>query len=339
MEVRPLLSRLKKRYTSVPRATGIWLEARDSGPAGTLVRSVDYRFLAVVFQGEEELKKLITQTVKPHVLVLEKNADPDGGLAEFINREHETVISADLLLVMESLGLGGLAAAGEWILRNGLDLKPKPPVEGAIPGALLALAGLFYLADEYEYREGSVTPLYFEGNRLFSFLRLVPYGEVTTFGEIAKTLGLQWNEQMVMKEISRLPGEAEMFGHRVVHRDGRLSELFPGGSALQRELLKWEMVPFAAGERVELKLALWTRQKYLPITNYLNRALRRSRFVELTFPEIEKILGFPLSRAARRLGSWWNDDRPHAWIWQKVGGRVVNVNMKAATVVFGSEQR
>ncbi len=337
VEIGPLLARLKRRYTRLPRAAGLWFDPRERAD-GVLVRTAENRFLATAFTGEDDLKRLFGQVVRPHVLVLEKDTVPDG-VAAFLGREHESVIYAGLSYVMAALGLSGTAATAGWFACCGLDLRPKPPSGGAVSASLLALAGLFYLADEYEYRDGGVVPLLFEGNPLYTFLRLVPYGEVTTFAEIAKALGLQWTEQPVMAEVARLPGEAEVFGHRVVHRDGRLSELFPGGAALQRELLKWEMVPFVAGERVDMKRALWTRQKYRALTGYLRRALRQERFIEMSFPELERVAGFPLSRAARRLGSWWSNDRPHAWIWQAAGGRVVNVNMKAATVVFGREQK
>ncbi len=342
LDISPLFARLKKRYTRLPRTTGVFFSVTEPC-SGVVVRTSDNAVLTSAFSGRKEFNKLIQAVVRPHVICVCKSADylQPRELLSYIQKEYETIIFTDPGKVLQFLGLSGSTEelAG-WIKSHGFELMDKYD-EYSCRAALAAFMGFFYLSDEYEHDEqkGVVTPLLYECHQLFRFLRLVPYGEVTTFKEVAKALGLQWNEQRIMEELSRLPGEAEVFGHRLLHRDGRLCDSFAGGVALQKELLKWELVPFAAGECVDLKQALWTRQKYRPLTNFLRHAGAAKKFVEINFAGIEKILNVPLSRAARRLGSWWQDDKPHAWIWQDAGCRIANVNMQGQTVVFGSLSR
>jgi len=60
--------------------------------------------------------------------------------------------------------------------------------------------------------------------------------------------------------------------------------------------------------------------------------------VQLSFDEIEKIIGSPLPASARRYRPWWANEQSgthvHARSWLDVGRRTANVDLQAATVDF-----
>ncbi|MBS4021920.1 MAG: MGMT family protein [Dethiobacter sp.] len=335
-----LLVRLKKRYTRLPKTAGVFFTPGKEGQ-GALARTGDRMLTTAAFSNHQDFINILLTSVRPHAICvcLDENIEAQQSKSlNFLRSEYDTVIYTSLDRVLPALGLtGACIELAEWFRANNLEIKRKSG-DGALGAALAAITGYFYLADEFEYdaQSESIIPLLYESNHLYTFMRMVPYGEVVTFAEVAKALGLQWSEDRVMSELARLPAESEVFGHRLVHRDGRLSDVFPGGIAIQKEMLKWELVPFVDGEHVDLKRAQWTRQKYRPLTNYLKHAGANKKFVELNFTGIEKIIAVSLPRAARRLGSWWQDDKPHAWIWQSANRRVANINMQTQTVVFSS---
>lgn len=339
----PFYARLKKRYPQFPTSCGIYLNVSPIGGNG-FAWLKGRKCLTDTFTGEEELKQILGSTYNPHVAVVCTNTEVRGtqryfSILRLLKEKQSTIVTTELSPVLQAFTLTeDNREPWHWLEENGIKILPAPSLT-AYYASVTALTGYFYLNDEFEFvpELQSVVPLLLENNPLFTYLRQVPYGEVTTFAELAKLLGLHWNEKRVMSEVSRLPGGAEVFGHRVVNRDGNVSELYPEGKELQRDLLKWEMVPFLNEEAVDLKMALWTKQKYRNLTNYLRHAHQSMKFIELTFNEIEKILGFPLPRAARRLGSWWDDEMPHAYIWQGAGCRLINVNMQRQSVAFSRQ--
>jgi len=56
--------------------------------------------------------------------------------------------------------------------------------------------------------------------------------------------------------------------------------------------------------------------KYDPLAKFLSR--QRTGFVELSFAEIERLLGSLLPKAAAA-GAWWKSDGPHTKAWRTVG--------------------
>lgn len=76
------------------------------------------------------------------------------------------------------------------------------------------------------------------------------------------------------------------------------------------------------------------QSKYQPLFEYL-RQQPDSVPVELTFAEIEAILGRPLPPTATVNRAWWaNSQAPQARLWQAAGWLVDDVNFKEQTVVF-----
>lgn len=338
LNIAPLLTRLKLRYNRFPTSAGIYLTGETEMHGFAQARG--NRIKTSIFADKQDLLQLLSKPYSPHIVCVSTAVSAGGNypwpeMLQLLHNEGYNVITTNIELLISTFGLAqDEEKLEEWFALNGLDMRPAPaPV--TIRAALTSLVGYFYLNDEFELfpKEHSVLPLLFEDHPLFKVLRQIPYGEVTTFSELAKALGLHWTDERIMAEISRLPGQADVPGHRVVDREGNLSELFPRGRDLQKEMLNWEMVPFQ-GDHVDLKKALWTRLKYRPLTNYMKHANITEKFVEIHFDEIENIISNALPRAARRLGSWWQDEKPHAQIWQDAGCRIAGVNIQMQTVAF-----
>ena len=73
--------------------------------------------------------------------------------------------------------------------------------------------------------------------------------------------------------------------------------------------------------------------KYFPLSEYLLKS--EATRIELTFDEIEKILGFKLPQSAYSYAAWWaNKGHNHALTWTNVGYSVDNINFSIDTVSF-----
>ncbi|MHA6300085.1 DUF7662 domain-containing protein [Devosia sp. CAU 1758] len=74
--------------------------------------------------------------------------------------------------------------------------------------------------------------------------------------------------------------------------------------------------------------------KYSPLRQYLERAKGR---VALSFPEIERILGFTLPRSARLYAAWWSNSggtHVQSSAWQGAGYDTQLVDLKNQTIQF-----
>ena len=91
-------------------------------------------------------------------------------------------------------------------------------------------------------------------NQIYAIVNEIPYGMVTTYGEIAKLAGYPKNSRLV----GRAMGMADMFGeypsHRVVNASGRLVK----GWTMQRDLLINEGITFRGNGNVDLKKHKWS---------------------------------------------------------------------------------
>ena len=99
-----------------------------------------------------------------------------------------------------------------------------------------------------------------EGNNTFQAVyRLtgqIPYGRVTTYGQLARLIGNPRLSRIVGCALARAPEGLPC--HRVLYRDEGLSpaDVF-GGTGIQRLLLEGEGVPFLPDGRVDLSRCLW----------------------------------------------------------------------------------
>ena len=333
----PLFTRIRQKYTPFPVSCGITVDTMQE--KACFVRAREKLLLFSTAETKEELFSCVSQPHLPDVICV---AAPPGKRDSWIltsvmrcaREEGIPVIFTETAAVKKVLGATDCDAEGISTTLREAGFLLRPTVHTCVLTALIALTGYFFLNKEYEVRNKNIVPLLLEIHPLFSFLRRIPYGEVATYPDVAKELGLQWNEAEVMQELCRLPYGADVPGHRIVGRNGQLSELFPGGLTAQKERLKWELVPFSEPTCVQFPQARWSRHKYKRLTNYLTHVAPESRFLELQFTELESIIEGTLPKAARRLGSWWRDEKPYAVIWRDAGWSIADVNMQLATVTF-----
>lgn len=89
--------------------------------------------------------------------------------------------------------------------------------------------------------------------RVLSVADAVPYGCVSTYGQIAKLIGMEKNARMVGRILSMADRYGDHPCHRVVSSSGRTVP----GWAEQRELLEGEGVSFRRNGHVDMKKHLW----------------------------------------------------------------------------------
>lgn len=88
-------------------------------------------------------------------------------------------------------------------------------------------------------------------------VRQIPYGKVSTYGEIAKLLGNPRLSRVVGYAMGAAPGDVPC--HRVVKKGGVLSDAFqPLGRDTHRMLLEMEGVPFLPDGNVDLQACFWS---------------------------------------------------------------------------------
>ena len=99
-----------------------------------------------------------------------------------------------------------------------------------------------------------MTPEIFE--RVYEIVAKVPRGQVVTYGQIARHLGMPRGARTVGWAMRKCP--ARLPWHRVVNARGGISKHGPSpGVPLQRVLLEDEGVTFDASGHVDLKVACW----------------------------------------------------------------------------------
>jgi methylated-DNA-[protein]-cysteine S-methyltransferase len=80
--------------------------------------------------------------------------------------------------------------------------------------------------------------------RVWALLNRIPYGETTTYGELARQLGDPALARMVGRAVGSNPLSVVVPCHRVVGKDGRLTG-YAGGLERKRFLLELEGLPVA----------------------------------------------------------------------------------------------
>ena len=99
-------------------------------------------------------------------------------------------------------------------------------------------------------------------DKVFEIVRQVPYGKVTTYGQVAALMGRPQSARYVGFALRNNPSPAAAGGevacHRVLFKDGSLCKGFAfGGPDVQRELLQAEGVTFVDDSHVDLGAHLW----------------------------------------------------------------------------------
>lgn len=93
---------------------------------------------------------------------------------------------------------------------------------------------------------------------IYSIVKEIPVGYVTTYGQIAYLAGQPQYARMVGRALFHAPEERHLPCHRVVNSQGRL---VPGWQE-QKELLEKEGVTVKANGCVNMKLHQWQPEEY-----------------------------------------------------------------------------
>ena len=94
--------------------------------------------------------------------------------------------------------------------------------------------------------------------RVYAIVGRIPYGRVTTYGAIARSIGSVRGARMVGWLMHAVPPELDLPCHRVVNRTGFLSGGWHFGHPdVMRDRLLAEGVPFRAEYEVDLEHSLW----------------------------------------------------------------------------------
>ena len=92
--------------------------------------------------------------------------------------------------------------------------------------------------------------------KIYAITAQIPFGRVTTYGQIAKLAGNPRMSRIVGCAMHAAP--ADLPCHRVVNRFGGLCDAFlPMGKATHRMLLEMEHVPFLPNGNVDLEKVMW----------------------------------------------------------------------------------
>ncbi len=103
----------------------------------------------------------------------------------------------------------------------------------------------------------------FEDNfkqRVLQVLNSVPYGKVTTYGNIAKLAGSPRAARQVGAILKGLPNDTLLPWHRVVNREGKIA-LMGDAYKMQYQRLVAENVVFYQIGRIDLNSFGWIAQK------------------------------------------------------------------------------
>jgi methylated-DNA-protein-cysteine methyltransferase-like protein len=93
-------------------------------------------------------------------------------------------------------------------------------------------------------------------SRVYALVRRIPRGRVTSYGEIARALGVPRGARTVGWALGASADDIPW--HRVVNAKGMISWRPAGGYHLQRGLLRREGVRFTRDGRIDLEKFGWT---------------------------------------------------------------------------------
>ena len=94
--------------------------------------------------------------------------------------------------------------------------------------------------------------------RVYEIVKQIPAGKVTSYGEVAKAIGAPRASRQVGWALHANPAFGEIPCHRVVFKDGSLTDGFAfGGRDVQRSLLEGEGVRFTGDGKVDMKKFGW----------------------------------------------------------------------------------
>ena len=146
----------------------------------------------------------------------------------------------ELTVVGRDDAIVGVYFPGHWTMppAESLGVRVDAADDAVIAGARAQLAE--YLAGgraSFELRTATDGDAFQE--RVWAILREIPYGETTTYGDIAGRLGDRTLARTVGQAVGRNPLSIIVGCHRVVGKDGKLTG-YAGGLERKRSLLELE---------------------------------------------------------------------------------------------------
>lgn len=96
--------------------------------------------------------------------------------------------------------------------------------------------------------------------RVYEVVKQVPKGKVTTYGSIARYLGIKSGARMVGYALNKAVG-TNIPAHRIVNRNGELTGRSHFPDDTMRERLKQEDVTFVDEYQVDIDPHLWDPNK------------------------------------------------------------------------------
>jgi methylated-DNA-protein-cysteine methyltransferase-like protein len=107
-------------------------------------------------------------------------------------------------------------------------------------------------------------------DRVYTVVRLIPEGKVTTYGHIARFLGASRSARVVGYAMNASHSDQSIPAHRVVNRIGVLTgKHFFGGSTLMQDLLESEGVTVVEDQIQEFQKHLWDPMEHLNQEEFL----------------------------------------------------------------------
>jgi methylated-DNA-protein-cysteine methyltransferase related protein len=120
--------------------------------------------------------------------------------------------------------------------------KPTRRFSPADPFGIVQIAG-----------PGGRRPVFF--GRVYELVRRIPRGRITSYGAIARALGVPRGARTVGWALGACPDDVPW--HRVVNAQGKISWRPTGGYVLQRALLRREGVRFSRAGRIDFDTFGW----------------------------------------------------------------------------------
>ena len=96
-------------------------------------------------------------------------------------------------------------------------------------------------------------------DKIYAVVRLIPFGKVATYGQIAELAGYGGKARLVGYALFRIAEDSDVPWQRVINARGQVSEsVFRNGSDLfQRSLLEDEGIVLDEAQRVDFKVYRW----------------------------------------------------------------------------------
>lgn len=89
--------------------------------------------------------------------------------------------------------------------------------------------------------------------RIYQVVRLIPYGQVATYGQIASVLQLSGGARQVGYALHALSEDSDVPWHRVINAQGRISSRSNvEWEKKQQQLLEEEQITFDSSNRISL---------------------------------------------------------------------------------------